>query len=105
MQLQNYRSWEGIGTYKAWAMMGIGTGTRRASIWPHSNHARQASASPSSLPTCTPASFGCAFIASSAAKAPPPSTITRLFSGLRRARTHRAAQLCSHTCRMGHRKG
>ena len=37
-------------------------------------------------------------MACSAAWAPPASTMTRLFAGLRRARTHRAAQLCSHTC-------
>lgn len=51
--------------------------------------------------TCTPMSCGCAFMACSAASAPPPSTMARLFSGLRRARTDRAAQLCSHTCGCG----
>lgn len=47
--------------------------------------------------TWTPASCGCAFMACTAASAPPPSTMTRLFSGLRRASTQSAAQLCSHT--------
>lgn len=55
----------------------------------------------SRLLTWTPASCGCAFMACRAASAPPPSIMTRLLSGLRRARTQSAAQLCSHTCECG----
>lgn len=60
----------------------------------------QALGSTASL-TWTPASCGCAFMACRAASAPPPSMMTRLFSGFRRARTPSAAQLCSQTCEWG----